>query len=407
MQKVGLIAKREFLRTVKKRSFWLSTIVMPIFIVGVSIISGGSGQMAETMATEKTNNMDMILILDEARLISNAGLPENIVFVEDKEAGERSVKNKEASAFIYLPGDIILNGGGQIFTGETDLLSGDTLGSFVNQLIDSSIISSIEDQSKANLLRTDLTFEVQTITDKGASKFSLGNFIIPGIVVIIYILLISFGSSYLLLSVAEEKENRMIEIVISSITPRELIIGKLIGLLGVVITQILVLAGMTIGGLLLLGTSASLPTDIFSGIQISPMQIVTSVFYLLCGFLILANTMVGVGAAMPTYREAQSFSSVFILLGMYPLWLIMMIIMDPSGPIAMFSSYFPFSAAMVLLFRNALGELSTLEMIFSSVVLLVYVAVTFVISYKLFEIGALEYHQRLSLKTIIGKIRKK
>jgi len=117
MQKVGLIAKREFLRTVKKRSFWLSTIVMPIFIVGVSIISGGSGQMAETMATEKTSTMDMILIMDEAGLISKAGLPENIVFVEDKEAGEKSVKNKDASAFIYLPEDIAVNGGGQIITG--------------------------------------------------------------------------------------------------------------------------------------------------------------------------------------------------------------------------------------------------------------------------------------------------
>jgi ABC-2 type transport system permease protein len=109
---------------------------------------------------------------------------------------------------------------------------------------------------------------------------------------------------------------------------------------------------------------------------------------------------------MPTYREAQSFSSVFILLGMYPLWLVGLLMTDPSGPVAMFSSYFPFSSAMVLLFRNALGEISGMEMLFSTFVLLIYVILSFLISYKLFEIGALEYHQRLSLKTVVDRIRR-
>jgi ABC-2 type transport system permease protein len=289
MHKVWLITKREYLRTVKKKSFWLSTVLMPIFIVVVSLISGSSGQMMEDMVAQGANDLSRVLIMDGTGLLAPEGLPDNIVFVEDKAAAQEEVRSKAASAFIYIPSSI-LDSKGEIYTADSDLLSGDTLSNMVNNLLDSSVINSIEDPIKVQLLTTDITFDVTTLTENGDSEFNIANFIAPAVVVIVYILLISFGSSYLLLSVAEEKENRMIEIVMSLITPKELILGKLIGLLGVVLTQILVLTGMSIAGLMLVGTQ--IPLDMLSGIEISAGQILMSVFYLFAGFLILANTMV-------------------------------------------------------------------------------------------------------------------
>ena len=148
-----------------------------------------------------------------------------------------------------------------------------------------------------------------------------------------------------------------------------------------------------------------LPFDL-TKLQINPLQIFLAIYYLICGFLILAFTMVGVGAAMPSYREANSFSAVFIMLSIFPIYFFAFILAEPSGPLAIALSYFPYTAPMILMLRNALGVMPPLEIILSLVALPLYILGVSFLAYKMFEFGVLEYNQKVSFKAFFKSLTK-
>jgi len=230
-------------------------------------------------------------------------------------------------------------------------------------------------------------------------------------------MLTTFAVNYLLLSVSEEKVNSVMEIVLSSISSKDLILGKIVGLIGVIFTQVLLLTVLSLVGLVvtsaLLGGSGSMFDlgSLLGSLNISTGQligqIVLGVVFTFSGFFILACTMVGVGAASPTYKEAQSLSSIFVLLSIFPIYFITIIISDPSGDLAKIFSFIPFTASFVLLFRNALGALTLPEIILGVVTLLLYCVIFVVIAFKLFEYGALEYSKRISFKEFFSTFYRK
>lgn len=203
--------------------------------------------------------------------------------------------------------------------------------------------------------------------------------------------------------------------MLSSVTPKELIGGKIIGLIGIILTQVILLILLSIAGIAFVifllssqaGSSAILPSINLATLNINPLQILLDIIYIFLGFIVMACTMVGVGSAMPTYRDSQSFASVFIILSIFPMYFVSLIIAEPSGTIAQIFSYFPYSAGLILLFRNALGVLSPLEIILSLVLLIVYSYLIFVIAFKLFEFGSLEYTKKISFKDFFLNIIKR
>jgi len=221
-------------------------------------------------------------------------------------------------------------------------------------------------------------------------------------VLIAYFIMITFAVGWLLMSVSEKKENRMIETILSMVRPRDLIWGKILGQVAIVFTQFAILIGFAAVGFAALKLKLPIPIDL-SQINYDPVQVITGVWYLLCGFLIMANTMVAVGSIMPNYKDASSFSSVFIILAIFPIYFFSLLMTAPSGLIAIITSYFPYSAAMVLLLRSALHALPVWEMALSSLVLGSYVVISFYLAYKLFEIGSLELKNKVSIRQIVKR----
>lgn len=407
LRKILLITKREYLRVIRNKAFWLAALFFPLLLVGVSLISGLSSSSIENKIKEDASKAKLVLILDETKTISpNSPILQQGPFklAKDFASGKEAVIKGEANAFIYYPANLALDKKAQIFAQDDGILSIGKYNTLADSLIKQSILQDLPDQKKAQLFNIQISFETINYKKGVQSDFRLEKFIIPIITVVAYFMLTSFGTTYLLQSVAEEKENRMIEIVLSIVKPKELILGKILGLVGIVLTQVLILVFLSVAGLTLFQHNLQIN---LSQITINPVQLLFSIFYLIAGYLFIANIMVGVGASMPTYKEASSFSSVFILLAVFPLYFVTLILAEPSGPVAMFTSYFPFSASMILLFRNALGEMSTLELIFSSIVLIIYIIVSYIIAYKFFEFGSLEYSQRISLQRFLKSLKKK
>lgn len=396
--KSWFVMKREYLKVVKTPSFWLATLFFPIFIIAISLLSGYSGAAFEESLKEAAESADKIAIYDETGIISKDFIVEPFEMVDDFEAALSGVKDEDIDA-LFVYGENFVEEGIGVYAQEKGLFSMGLFNEIAINLVRQSIIMGLDDPQQISALVADLWVE-ETLYDGGVeSDFSLEQFIIPGISVMLYFILVAFSTSYLLFSVSEEKENRVIETILSVVKPRELILGKLLGQVGVVLTQLFTLILLAFVGLRL--TEGTMPIEIdWSSVEINLGQILLAVFYTATGFLVLANMMIAVASAVPSYKEAQSFSSVFIIASIAPMWFIMSIFAEPSGTLATALSFVPFTSSFILLFRNALGELETVQILLSILVLSFYVWASFYIAFKTFELGSLQFGRNVSIRKI-------
>lgn len=399
MSKLFLVAKRQYVQTIRKPSFWIATLFFPAFIILVSFISGYTATQAEKKIEEELKEVQAIQIIDEARILNPSLVVSPYQAVDDLAGAIDAVKREEIDALFVYPSDFTQNHLIDIYTQDEGIIAREKYNEVARQLVKQSILLEVEDPTKIALFNADLEINGTFYQDGEVVSDQIENYIIPLASMVLYFTMVFMGTNFLLSSVSEEKENRMIEIVLTAMQSKDLIWGKIAGLVGIILTQLVVL--VTLAGLGLSATIENLPFEIdWTAIPIEPMQILVSVFYILAGFLIIATIMVGVGSAMPTYREAQQFSSIFIIASILPVYFATVIIAEPNGLVAMITSYFPLTSPLILLARNALGAVPLWESLISIPILTIYVLTGFYLAFKLFELGSLQYNEKLSIKTI-------
>ncbi len=399
MSNLWLVAKKEYTKVVRKPTFWIATFLFPAFMALVTFVSGYSAEQATKKLMEEAQSVTTILIVDETGLINTDLVIPPYVVEENRDRAIDQVKTNHAeAAFVYTQatletGEIL------VYAQDTGLVSRTRFTPLATELARQSILLRLQDPVVIQRLNAGFSAQTTTFKDGIETSFQLEAFIVPVATVVIYFLLTFLSTNFLLASVSEEKESRMIEILMSIITSRDLIWGKIVGLTGIVLTQLGVLALAGYGIWQYATEQVAIPID-FSLVQVTPFQIGLSAFYLIAGFLIMAASMVGVGAIMPSYKEAQNFSSFFIIAAIFPIYFAALIVQEPSGLIAMVLSYFPLTAPLILLARHVLNALPVWEMWLSGAILAGYVFGALVLAQKLFEIGSLEYTNRLSFKRI-------
>ena len=365
----------------------------------ISFISGYSSSQAEKLfELKELDNNQQILVQDNSGILNPEILPQGFILVDDKENSIEKIRNGESTAFIYFPKDLP-ESPTEIYSEYISPLRSDSYNMFAENLIKNSIISTLSEK-QVQTLSSQMQFQVTNFQDGEMVDKSLETFIIPGIGVAIFFVLVTFGASYMISSVSEEKESRMIEIILSSLRPRTLILGKLLGLLGVVITQVILLIIMAILSLQIF--NVVLPINI-SQIQIDLSTIILTTIYIFLAFIVIANSMVGVGAALPTLKEAQGFSSIFIMLSIFPIYLVTFILADPDGTLAVVLSHMPLSGAFTILFRNVVGNIKTIEIFTTLGSLILQVLVSYYFAIKAFELGALKFNDSISFKSLFQR----
>jgi len=173
-----------------------------------------------------------------------------------------------------------------------------------------------------------------------------------------FILLV--GSGYLMGSVVAEKENRTVEVLLLSLEPRELMVGKILGLSVVTLVQLSIWFG---GGMLILNRSADF-LDV-SGFTFPPGFIVWAILFLALGFLLYASVMAAAGAIALTAREGTQVSWLLMLPLLPTLMLSSLFVEEPNNPLILALSLFPFSAPSAMLTRLAVGEVPLWQIIVS------------------------------------------
>ncbi len=222
---------------------------------------------------------------------------------------------------------------------------------------------------------------------------------LPFIAGVIFIITVLTSGGYLLQAVVEEKENRTMEIVITSISPNQLMTGKIIGNIGVGLTQ-LVIWLLFIWIALLVGgqfwpslQDFSLPADY--GVVMALVMIPS--------FIMIAAIMSAIGSTMTEMQEAQQISGMFSLLITIPFYVVTPIMNNPNGILARMLSYFPFSAPITLLMRMGFTAIPISELALSIGILVAFAIFAIWFAGRVFHMGMLRYGKKLSLKEIFRK----
>jgi ABC-2 type transport system permease protein len=403
MRNIYLVAKREFFSRIKKWTFWISTLAFPAFIIIVALVSGASSASVGDQGIIDFDELENpIVIQDNSEIIldeSKLGLPEqvNIRATEDTRNSEYidQVETGELEAYIVIPRDILESDESEIRVYQQDqgIFGNQKFIDFTNQLFSRSAQAQIESPETLTLLNSNFSGEITAFEDGEKVSTGIEALVPTAISLVVYLVLVMTGAGYMLQSVSEEKENRMIEVILAAISARELIWGKILGLVAVVITQLITLIGLSIIPMLAFGND--LPIDV-STIEVDPLQLIVGIIYIFLGFFTLSAIMVGIAGAMPNYKEAQSFSSLFYIAAVFPLYLATVLLAEPSGSVATGLSYLPVFGPLVILIRNALGAMSPGELLVTTILNLGYVIAAMYIAFLLFKLGSLRYNQKLN-----------
>lgn len=196
-------------------------------------------------------------------------------------------------------------------------------------------------------------------------------------------------SGYLMHGVSEEKSNRIMEILITSVKPMELLLGKILGLGALGLTQLLV---WLVAGMVLLNVAES--ADVVRGVTLPPDLIVLALAYFLVGYFLFASVMAGMGAIAGSEQESRQYAGIFSLVTVIPFFFITQILFQADSPIALALTLIPFTAPLTVILRASLGGLPAWQLAASFAILLLTTLGMAWASARIFRWGLLMYGKR-------------
>jgi len=220
---------------------------------------------------------------------------------------------------------------------------------------------------------------------------------------VIFFLVFMLLSNQMLTSTLEEKENRVTEMILTTLNPTALISGKVISLFIVGFVQVLVLLLPVLVAYLFFRTSLNIPELDLSSLTFEPGQMIVGALLAIGGFALFTGTLVAIGAVMPTAKDAGSWFSGLIILMIVPLYALSLVLSAPHSPVVQILTYFPYSAPITAMLRNAFGSLSGWEAAIVIIELFLLSAVVLQVAARLFRYGSIAYTSKVSFKTVFSR----
>ena len=370
------VAKFEIVRQLKKPAFWAATLLLPLLIGGIYFISFISTQGVDENPTIDEDTK--IAITDDAGVFS-ANIP--YLINGDKEYGIEMVKKGEVDLYFYIPKDFLETKKAEFYHISEGLEIFNFDGNMLKTLMMQDAATRVDE---IDILALTGGYEIvdNKINKAGEDSNALGKAIIPFAIGITFFLFIALCGNRFLLTVVEEKENRISEMILTSVSSKNLIVGKIIAMLVLGLVQILALV-IPVLILVFINRDNQLVGPILSMIEIDPIAITLSILLFIASSVFYAGTCTFVGSLVSTAKDASSFIGPAIIMMVFPLYFMQMFMMEPNL-VVQIMTYFPFSAPVALMLRSGFGTISTLEycigilvVVISAVVMIRLAVVTF------------------------------
>ncbi len=403
MNKTLIILKHEFSKTLKRRSFIIMTVAFPLIallaIVGFQVIQDmGGPPVAEVI---EIGYVDQVGGFDDY----TSQLDVTLVPQVNEDKATKSLLAGDIDQYFIIPQDYLTSGVVTRYTLERELEPPDAVWQAIKNFLVSNLLTEETDSQVVERVQYPLALNSITLDESGQVSPEQGGFsafIVPYIFSILLIMAIFTSSGFLLQGLGEEKENRVMEILLSSVSPRQLITGKVFGLGAAGLLQILV---WLISARFLAGMASSTIGGMLSSLQIPADFLVLGVIYFILGYLLFAVVMAGAGSIGATARESQQLSMVFILPAVIPFWMVAFIMENPNNVIAQVLTIFPFTAPITVMLRMGLTDIPIWQLAVSMILMVATILGLLVLAAKIFRTFLLMHGKTPKLGEIIRYLR--
>ena len=433
MKKTGIVIRREYLHRVNKKSFIFLTLFAPVLFAALVFVplwlsSIKSDEQFKVAIVDRTGKYGSLFTDTDKFHFESANQPASLDVQKEKNSG--------IFAFLEITDDLLDNPKAVTLYSEKQILAD------LRREVNRTLSRFLENEKRASfnipnldeiIKSSQVSIDVQTIKwgkDGTATESSSELTSAVGMIftMIIYMFIMMYGAM-VMQGVMEEKTNRIVEVMVSSVRPFDLMMGKIVGLGMVGLTQLFIWCILTMGlvsaGGLFLGAGA--------GQHLAPMQdgftsgltesqvvmtgilskfgsinfaeiILYFVLFFIGGYISYASFFAAIGAAVDSPEDAQQFMGPMMFLLIFAVYAGIYSVQNPDGPLAFWCSFIPFTSPIVMMVRIPY-EIPFWQILLS-LVLLYTSALFFVwVSARIYRVGILMYGKKRSLKEIIRWVK--
>jgi ABC-2 type transport system permease protein len=442
VNRILAVIRREYLERVKTKAFWISTLLVPVFLGAVMIIpawlaarGGGTftvavldftGRFADPIRAELDeylNNHTSVAVEElkdsgvmTAEQAETAGemaeesiLDLTLVDIEPdgdpetaRERAKELVHSGDYDGLLVLPASLPDEGQAEYVSPNVSafqMLS--VLERSVNNVMVSDRLAGAGlDPEEVGELTRRVDLKTLKLGAKGQETHDRGQgFLISYVfMMIIYMTVLMYGI-YVMRGVLEEKSSHIVEVIISTVKPFELMLGKILGIGAVGLTQFLLWSLMMVA-ISAPGVATAVGMGGLELPAVPAIQIIFFVVYFVLGFLLYGTLYAGIGAAFDTEQEAQNFQGAITMFLVVPLVLMMYILNQPDAPLSVALSLFPFFTPMLMFLRMTLTPVPAIQLAASVVIMSGTILAAAWIVGKIYRVGILMHGSKPKLKDL-------
>lgn len=415
---LSIIIAREYLERVKRKSFIISTILMPVFMVGLMALPA-------LLAVFTTPEEKKIAVIDQSGVIvSTLQNDDEVKFVASTSTLDELKDNESFDAILVIGEDIVDNPSDVSFYshGASSLMLESAISSQIKHTIETIRLSRYDIDNLSEILASiDADVKMQTFrigADETSETSSMLSYFI-GIVMsfMLYMFILLYGQM-VMTSIIEEKNNRVLEIVVSSVKPTYLMLGKILGIGLVAVTQILIWVAIILSFTIWImpslaaGIANSGEAEVIAAMaQLGDVSYVCSLLvylllFLIGGYLFYSSIYAAIGSAVDNIQDASQLQTIAILPIILGMVVSPSVVTDPMSTFATWVSIIPFTSPLVMMARIPFG-IPTWEIIVALVLL--YATFLFMIwlAAKIYRVGIFMYGKKPTVKELIRWARYK
>jgi ABC-2 type transport system permease protein len=394
----------EVVRTLKKRRFWIVTLIVPIALAIVVLLVSASSAATDTSLNAQKNAKFSFSYTDASGYVDPAVVTAiGGTRASSPAAAIAAVKAGKLDAFFDYPTNPV-KAHTKVYGADVGIFNDGKYSTVATQILVASVEAKIGSAALSSLVQGNLQVDSTTYKD-GQVSGGIAGVIPPLLFLVLFYLVIVLLGNQMLTSTLEEKENRVTEMILTTMNATTLVIGKVLSLFIVGLVQMVVFAIPVVLGYVFLRTTLSLPSFDLSTLQLNPEQMIVGALLLIGGFLLFTGTLVAVGAVMPTAREAGQIFGVMMVLIFIPFYIVAQVVSDPNATVVQIFTYFPYSAPVTAMLRNGFGSLQLWQAIIVLAELYILGFVVLRLGVQLFRYGSIEYTKKLSLNTVFTRTR--
>lgn len=439
MSKVGIIISREFNERVRKKSFIITTILMPVLMIGLMIVPA-------LVMNYSRGDTKHIAVIDESGLVLPALESDEVLVFQptDLPLAEARTQLTDGFGVLWIGKDVLEN------PSEVKLYANTSSSILVESGIESQVSRILErEKLKAydiddlprilEAVKTPVHLQIFRNDESGAQDRQARSSAISSVVgmvlgFVLYMFLLIYGAM-VMQSVIEEKNNRVLEVVVSSIRPFQLMMGKILGVASVAVVQVLIWGVLVVG----VGTLVMphlVPQEVMqnaeamqaggfdaaaaTGVDVDMLQAVATatdmgyilqlfvflMLYVVGGYLLYSAMFAAVGSSVDSIQDAQQLQTPIMIPIILSIFVMMAVMNDPNSQLAFWFSMIPFTSPVVMMARIPAG-IPLWEIVVSLVLLYLSFAGMVWVAAKIYRVGIFMYGKKPNLKEVCKWVRYK